>query len=362
MLALTSTALAGDLLTAVEGNRGWTVRQVPNVGAAAAAMSTTERGQVRALIVETEPVGDDTMSGLPGLEVVVCPRSEPVNVDLAAADRLAVAVVHAPGRNAEAVADFTLGLCLAAVRNIAVAHHGVASGALTSADGSRSTQIAAGDVIWRPRDPGAVVPYLAYKGRELSSLAVGIIGYGAVGRAVARRFGGLVRRVLVSDPLVPAGAAAPGLVMLPLAEMLPVADVVTLHARSASVIMGRRELFAMKDGSYLINTARGTVLDYDALLSAIDDGPLRGAALDVFPEEPLPYASPLRTHPGLTLTPHLAGATEEVAGRQYAIAAGGLDGIYAQTDGWEQLPVRNPGVRERWLRKRQTRNMPNGVG
>jgi D-3-phosphoglycerate dehydrogenase len=355
VLALTSTAVAGDLLTALERNRGWTVRRVPAVGAAAAAMSAQERGQVRALIVETEPVDDAIMRGLADLEVVICPRSEPVNVDLAAADRLAVAVVHAPGRNAEAVADFTLGLCLAAVRHIAIAHHGVVSGALTSADGSRSAQIAEGDVIWRPRDPGAIVPYLAYKGRELSSLAVGIIGYGAVGKAVARRFRGLVRQVMVTDPVVPAGSAAPGLVMMSLPDMLPLADVVTLHARSGSTVLGRRELFMMKEGSYLINTARGTALDYDALLGAIDHGPLRGAALDVFPEEPLPYASRLRTHPKLTLTPHLAGATEEVAGRQYTIAADGLDGIYTPTAGWEQLPVRNPGVRERWLQRRAAR-------
>jgi D-3-phosphoglycerate dehydrogenase / 2-oxoglutarate reductase len=353
MLALTSTVVAGDLRAVVERNRGWTVRQVPSVGAAAAAISARERDQVRALIVETEPVDADTMSGLVNLEVVVCPRSEPVNVDLAAADRLGVAVVHAPGRNAEAVADFTLGLCLAALRNIAIAHHGVVSGALTSEDGSRSTQIAKSDVIWRPHDPAALVPYLAYKGRELSSLAVGIVGYGAVGRAVAQRFNGLVRQVIVVDPRVPADCAAPGLVMMSLADMLPVADVVTLHARSNSTVLGRRELFMMKEGSYLINTARGTVLDYDALISAIDSGPLRGAALDVFPEEPLPYASALRTHARLTLTPHLAGATEEVTGRQYTIAAGGLDGIYALKSSWEQLPVRNPGVRELWLRRRE---------
>jgi phosphoglycerate dehydrogenase-like enzyme len=229
----------------------------------------------------------------------------------------------------------------------------IVSGALTSADGSRSGQIAEGDVIWRPRDPGAIIPYHAYKGRELSSLAVGIIGYGAVGKAVARRFQGLVRQVMVTDPLIAAGSAAPGLVMMPLPDMLPRADVVTLHARSSSTVLGRRQLFMMKEGSYLINTARGTALDYNALLGAIDHGPLRGAALDVFPEEPLPYASSLRTHPKLTLTPHLAGATEEVAGRQYAIAAGGLDGIYTLTAGWEQLPVRNPGVRERWLRRRR---------
>jgi D-3-phosphoglycerate dehydrogenase len=352
VLALTSTAVAGDLLTALEGKRGWMVRQVPSVAAAALAMSAEERDEVRALVVETEPVDGDIMGRLVNLEVVICPRSEPVNVDLLAADRLAVAVVHAPGRNAEAVADFTLGLCLAAVRNIAVSHHAIVSGGLTSADGSRSAQIAEGDVIWRPRDPGAVIPYLAYKGRELSSLAVGIVGYGAVGRAVARRFQGLVRQVMVVDPQIPAGFAAPGLIVMSLADMLPLADVVTLHARSKSTVMGRRELSMMKQGSYLINTARGAVLDYDALLSAIDIGPLQGAALDVFPEEPLPYASALRTHAGLTLTPHLAGATEEVAGRQYVIAADGLDAIYTLTSGWEQLPVRNPGVRERWLRRR----------
>lgn len=352
MLALTSTALAGDLLTALEHNRGWTVRRVPSVAAAAAAMSAEERAQVRALVVETEPVNGDVMGGLVNLEVVICPRSEPVNVDLPAADRLGVAVVHAPGRNAEAVADFTLGLCLAAVRHIATTHHGIVSGELTSADGATSAQVAEGDVIWRPRDPAAIIPYLAYKGRELSSLAVGIIGYGAVGRAVARRFGGLVRQVIVADPQIPADSIAPGVVMMPLTEMLPLADVVTLHARSSSVVLGRRELFMMKQGSYLINTARATVLDYDALLSAIDQGPVRGAALDVFPEEPLPYTSPLRTHAALTLTPHLAGATEEVAGRHYSIAARGLDGIYTVTGDWEQLPVRNPDVREQWLKRR----------
>lgn len=353
MLALTSMPLAGALLTALTHRRRWEVRQVAKVGSAVSAMSPRERGQVRALIVETEPVDYDLIGSLPGLEVVICPRSEPVNVDVQAADDYGVAVLHAPGRNADSVADFTLGLCLAAFRNIAISHHAIVTGALTSGGRSRNVNVAAGDVIWRPREPGRAIPYLVYKGRELSSLTVGVVGYGAVGQAVARRFHGLVRQVIVVDPAVDPGSVSRlGFLHMPLDEMLPQADVVTLHARSNSVVMGREELFKMKQDSYLINTARGTVLDYDALTEAIDAGPLKGAALDVFPEEPLPHSSALRTQAGLTLTPHLAGATEEVAGRQYEITAHGLDGIYEPGARWDHLPVRNPQVREQWLRRR----------
>jgi D-3-phosphoglycerate dehydrogenase len=358
-LALSSTALAGELLSSLTQRRGWDVRQVSSVASAVTAMSDAERGQVRAVIVETEPVDRGLIGSLVNLEVVICPRSEPVNVDVQAADDHGVAVIHAPGRNAEAVADFTLGLCLAALRHIATSYQAIVSGELTSTDSGPGPAMAKADVIWRPREPGRVIPYLAYKGPELSGLTVGIIGYGAVGQAVARRFQGLVQRVIIVDPLASAQGPGAGFVSMSLRDMLPVADVVTLHARSATIIMGRDELFRMKAGSYLINTARATVLDYDALLAALDSGPLRGAALDVFPEEPLPHASPLRTHAGLTLTPHLAGASEKVGDRQYAIAASGLDGVYEPDAAWERLPVRNPGVRESWLAHQGTTQNPS---
>jgi D-3-phosphoglycerate dehydrogenase / 2-oxoglutarate reductase len=362
VLALTSMPVAGELLTALTDRRGWQVRQVAAVSSAVAAMHPWERGQVRALIVETEPVDARLIASLSGLEVVICPRSEPVNVDLRAADRHGVAVVHAPGRNAESVADFTLGLCLAALRHIAVSHHGIVAGALTAAGSSRDENVAPGDVIWRPRDPGQAIPYVIYKGPELSRLTVGVVGYGAVGQAVARRFHGLVRLVIVVDPAVRAESVTSlGYRHMRLEEMLPLADVVTLHARSSSVVMGRDELFKMKQDSFLINTARATVLDYEALTEAIDAGPLKGAALDVFPEEPLPHSSRLRTQPGLTLTPHLAGASQEVVGRQYEISARGLDGIYEPGAGWEHLPVRNPQVREQWLRRRAVTGDPGAT-
>jgi D-3-phosphoglycerate dehydrogenase / 2-oxoglutarate reductase len=356
-VALSSTPLAGELLISLTQRRAWDVRQVKSVALAVSAMTEAERGEVRALIVETEPVDRGLISSLVNLEVVICPRSEPVNVDVPAADGQGVAVIHAPGRNAEAVADFTLGLCLAALRHIATSYQAIVSGALTSIGPGPSPAIARADVIWRPREPGGVIPYLAYKGPELSGLTVGIVGYGAVGQAVARRFQGLVRQVIIVDPAAAALAGAgDGLVSMSLADMLPRADVVTLHARSATTILGRDELFGMKPGSYLINTARATVLDYEALVQALDSGPLRGAALDVFPEEPLPHASPLRTHAGLTLTPHLAGASEQVGDRQNEIAAAGLDGIYEPGAAWERLPVRNPAVRASWLRRLRTQD------
>jgi D-3-phosphoglycerate dehydrogenase / 2-oxoglutarate reductase len=361
-LALSSTPLAGELLISLTQRRAWDVRQVGSVASAVSAMSDAERGEVRALVVETEPVDRGLIGRLVNLEVVICPRSEPVNVDVLAAEAHGVAVIHAPGRNAEAVADFTLGLCLAALRHIATSYHAIVSGELTSISSGPSPAISRDDVIWRPREPGRLIPYLAYKGPELSGLTVGIVGYGAVGQAVARRFRGLVRQVIIVDPLATAlTGPRDGLESMSLDDMLPQADVVTLHARSKDTIIGRDELFKMKTGSYLINTARATVLDYDALVQALDSGPLRGAALDVFPEEPLPHASPLRTHAGLTLTPHLAGASEQVGERQYAIAATGLDGIYAPDAAWERLPVRNPQVRESWARRLETQN-PSTTG
>jgi len=350
MRALTSCALSAKLVQALETQWRWQVDAVDSVNRAAAELSEADRSSVRAILVEAEPVTAALMDALPNLEVIVAMRSEPVNVDIAAASARALPVIHTPGRNAESVADFTLGLTLAMLRSIAVTHHMIMSGDLTRAD-SRPHEVGRPvDVIWRPDDPAEPIPYVAYKGRELSSLVIGVVGYGAVGKAVARRFRLLVREVMVVDPDVPEDEViAAGFTPADLTSMLPRADVVTVHARSASVIIGAAELALMRPGSYLINTARATVLDYEALVRALHDGGLRGAALDVFPEEPLPQTSPLLSAPHLTLTPHLAGATEEVSGRMNDIALQALSDIYHRAD-WTGVAVRNRQVQQAWTR------------
>lgn len=358
MLALVNATLQPACAAALETEWGWELRRVASVRAAVAELAAEERAALGALVVESEPVGEELLAELPSLVLVGCLRSEPVNVDLAAASARGIPVLHTPGRNAEAVADFTLGLCLAMLRNIAIGHHGILSGELSGSDGAPSGERAAGDVIWRPADPGAPVPYVVYKGRQLSSIVLGLVGYGAVGSAVARRFAGLVREVLVADPAVsPDEVDEPGRRLVGLDELLATADVVSLHARSARRIVGAAELAAMRRGAYLINTARATVLDYDALADALASGHLRGAALDVFPEEPLPASSRLIGLPGLTLTPHLAGASEEVAGRQSEIFLEAVRAVLSLSTSWRGVAVRNPEVRERWLAAR-SRSVP----
>jgi D-3-phosphoglycerate dehydrogenase len=188
MLALASTHLSTDTKSALERARSWELRQVPNIREALATMSPDERELVRAIFVESEPIGEPILSLLDNLEVITCLRSEPVNIDVEAASNHEVMVIHTPGRNAEAVADFTLGLCLAMLRNIALSHHAIVSGELTTAKPVVSAERAKGDIIWRPDDPRAPIPYVLYKGHQLFKLVVAVVGFGAAGRAVARRF------------------------------------------------------------------------------------------------------------------------------------------------------------------------------
>jgi D-3-phosphoglycerate dehydrogenase len=350
MLALINGSLSAETTMALEIERSWQLRRVPNVREALMALSAEERERVRAIIIEAEPVDGALLAMAPNLELIGCLRSEPVNVDIEAAVASEVAVVHTPGRNAEAVADFTLGLCLAGLRNIAIAHHAIVSHELTTAETPAGLQRAKGDMIWRPDDPSLPVPYVTYKGHELSRLSVAVVGFGAVGRAVANRFKGLVREVCVVDPVVPSQEIADGgFVALALEEALSRSDVVTLHARSSTVVIGRAELGMMKRGSYLINTARATVLDHCALIDALETGHLGGAALDVFPDEPLPTSSRLLGVARLTLTPHLAGAAFEVAENGSEILLAGVRGIYDDKVDWNGLPVRNPQIRPGWL-------------
>ena len=200
MLALVNAALTPETCAALRDERAWELRRVPRVRDALGTLSAEDLDLVRAIVVESEPVDEVMLAKVRNLEVIGCLRSEPVNVDLEAARACGVAVVHTPGRNAEAVADFTLGLCLAALRYIAIGHHAIVSGELTSASATKGVNRAEGDVIWRPDDASLPVPYVTYRGHQLSGLTVAVVGFGAVGRAVARRFSSLVREVYVVDP------------------------------------------------------------------------------------------------------------------------------------------------------------------
>lgn len=246
------------------------------------------------LLTEIEVVDADLLAALPDLRLLGTARGAPVNVDLAACEDRGIPVLCTPGRNADSVADFVLGVVVSLTRGIAA--------------GERHLR----DEGWLVGDE---LPYLHFRGPELARLVLGIVGRGAVGRRVEQRArDGFGMQVLVSDPLIP-GALA-------LAEVAEGCDVLSLHCPRTPATRGLVDaalLSRMRPTGYVVNTAGGGIVDEDALVAALHGGRLAGAALDVFAAEPLPRDSPLLTAPRLLLTPHLAGAADDVVRRHTEI-------------------------------------------
>ena len=239
------------------------------------------------LVTEIETVDEAVLDALPEVRLVATARGGPVNVDLAACAARGIPVLFTPARNADSVADFVLGVLLSLSRGISASERHLR------------------EVGWHV---GGELPYLHFRGRELSGLTIGVVGYGAIGRRVAQRArDGFGMRVLLTDPAVEGS--------VPLEELLERSDVVSLHCpRSAATrgLVDAAALRRMKPGTLLVNTAGGGIVDEDALVEALVSGHLGGAALDVFATEPLPRDSPLLSAPNLLLTPHLAGAALDV--------------------------------------------------
>ncbi len=248
-------------------------------------------GSAEILITHLAPLSATMMERLPGLKLVAVSRGGPVNVDRAAARERGILVVNTPGRNASAVAEFTIGAILAATRNIARGHEALRRGEWRG-DLYRADEI----------------------GNELSDMTVGVIGYGEIGIRVVRLLKAFGCRVLVADPYVQLTPedARDGVRLVALEELLEGSDVVTLHARVTPETEGfiDADAFArMRPGAVFVNTARGPLVDYEALARALESGGLGGAMLETFAVEPVPADWALLRLPNVTLTPHIAGAS-----------------------------------------------------
>ncbi|MFF7307548.1 NAD(P)-dependent oxidoreductase [Streptomyces sp. NPDC008137] len=254
------------------------------------------------LVTQMGPVTERVLAACPELRLVVVCRGGPVNVNLDAAKNHDVRVCFAPGRNAAATAEFTVGLMLSALRRIPQAHEPLAR------QGS-----------WE----GATYYTYERSGLELEDLPVGLVGYGAVGSRVARVLCAFGARVMVYDPYV--HGEIHGLRVNSLDDLLRDSRVITLHARltpETRGLIGARELGLLPPGAAVVNVARGPLLDEGALCDALESGRLSAAALDTYEREPLPAESRL---PALgdrvVLTPHLGGASRAVAEKAARIAA-----------------------------------------
>jgi len=257
------------------------------------------------LITHLAPMSRQMLTRLPQLKFIAVSRGGPVNIDMAAAKERGVAVVNTPGRNASAVAEFTLGAILAETRKIRVGHEALRNG------------------LWR----GDL--YRADStGRELGELTVGVIGYGDIGKRVVKLLKAFNAKVLVADPYVQLSAddLRDGVEIVALNDLLARSDVVSLHPRvteETTQMINKDTIAKMKPGAILVNTARGPLLNYDDLYDALVSEHLSGAMLETFAVEPVPNDWPLIKHPAVTMTPHIAGAsvkTVTYAADQAAIA------------------------------------------
>ncbi len=270
------------------------------VGDPAAVAALARDAQV--LAVHVAPITRAVLQSCPQLRLLAVARGGAINVNVAAATERGLPVVYAPGRNARSATEFTLALMLAACRSITRAHMALRNG------------------IWETH-------YCRYDeaDSDLHGRAVGLVGFGTIAQGLVPYLRPFAVRILVYDPYAsPAVVAAAGVESVPLEALLRAADIVSLHARvtpETTHLIGAPQLAQMKPGAYLINAARGPLLDYDALYAALTSGKLRGAALDTFAVEPPPAGWPLLRLPNVTVTPHLAGNTRSAAEQSAALVA-----------------------------------------
>lgn len=229
------------------------------------------------------------------------------NIDVNAATRRGIVVVNAPTGNNIAAAELTLGHMLSMARNIPQAHSSVKSGA------------------WQRSK---------FMGVELRGKVLGVVGLGKIGTEVARRAQGLEMRVVAYDPYMsPDHAGKLGIETMALDDLLERADFVTVHVpltNQTRGLIGAAQLRRMKPSARLINCARGGIIDENALVEALDQGLVAGAALDVFVKEPPAADSPLIRHEKVVVTPHLGGSTFEA---QVEVALGVAEQIVEVLNG-----------------------------
>ena len=281
------------------------------------------------LIVEADLVHDDVFDQC-DLKLIGCCRGDPINIGIERATNQGVPVLFTPARNADAVADLALGYMLAMLRNIVTVN-------VLLRQGEMRFQSTA-DYL------GA---YERYGGFELGGMTVGIVGLGAIGRAVAKRLIGFGTRILAYDPHVDARVfAAHQVESVSVDDLMKQSDIVTVHCPEMPEtfgLIGRREVGLLRRGAYVLNLARASIVDEDALYDALKSGHLAGAALDVFREEPVQLGNRFLELPNVLVSPHLGGATRDVVRHQSRMI---VDDIEAYLRGERPVHIVNPEVLE----------------
>lgn len=264
-------------------------------------------GDAEILVVHGAPVTAEVLAAGARLKLLGCARGGPVNVDVAAASARRIPVVNTPGKNAEAVADQALAFMVMLARGFPKAQRFLLEGGTLGESAYEGAR---------------------FLGHELGGHTLGLVGYGNVGRRVARRAIAFGMKVVVYDPFVRAADLGEIEQVPSLAALLEISDFVSLHVRASAGtenMFGRAEFGAMRPGSYFVNTARETLVDEAALDWALSSGHVAGAALDVVRPRAGEGAHPLLRHENVVITPHIGGATHETLLRGVTMIAAEIE-------------------------------------
>ena len=276
-VVMTAPRLA-EAAVAVLEQAGCAIHYMPPYPSAEAVAACVRGSAADAVLSRQGPVMAAAMDASPRLRIVARHGVGVDDVDLAAAAARGILVTRAPGSNTQAVAEHTMAMILALAKQLGPIGAVLAQGA------------------WREGAPPV---------RDIAGMRLGLVGNGAIGQAVGRLATAFGMAVTVC------GREAGG---RSLAALLPRSDVLSLHCPYGPAthhLIDRAALAAMPPGSFVVNTARGGLIDEAALLAALDTGHIAGAALDVFEAEPPPADHPLRRHPRAIVTAHMAGTTPQ---------------------------------------------------
>ncbi len=277
------------------------------------------------LICEYDMITDKVLDAAKNLKIIICCRGGVKSViDLDAAKNRGITVCNNGGRNAEAVTDMTMGYILDLTRNISYTNSLIHNRVITSNESSKPKEYQ--DTVWG-LDKNS--PFIRFRGKSLNYMTLGIVGFGHAGRLIAKKATAFGMKIIACDPFIK-DYKIDNVKIVSFEKLLKQSDIISLHCTltpETANMFSKKQFDAMKDGAYFINTARGEVVDEEALMDALENGKLAGAAIDVTRVEPISCDARLLKYDNLIITPHIAGSA-------YDVQATGTQMIIDSLDDW----------------------------
>ena len=263
------------------------------------------------LVCEYDTISEDVFEAAKNLKIIICCRGGVKTViDIDKAMEKGIDICNNAGRNAGAVSDIVMGYILNLTRNITLTNELIHNRVITTDVETKPKEYR--DTVWGLDNNS---PFIKYRGRSINHMTLGIVGYGNAGRSLAQKANAFGMKIIAYDPYSDFEGKPDYVEAVKMDTLLEQSDIISLHCvltPQTRNMFNKEMCDKMKEGSYFINTARGELVDEDALISNLKSGHLAGAAIDVTRVEPIASDSPLLEAPNLIITPHIGGSANDV--------------------------------------------------